>query len=130
MPALNRGFASLTAQSPRHVGNRLTLCDMLPASYRGFRPLRKGLFLSWMLATCACGMDQDRKIEGDADVFAKLPVWRVDSVAMYTIGADTSNAREQLEQVTAAWILHDGTVVIAQVGDYSVRMFGQGAKIA
>jgi hypothetical protein len=26
MPALNRGFASLTAQSRRHVGNRSSLC--------------------------------------------------------------------------------------------------------
>jgi hypothetical protein len=29
MPALNRGFASLTAQSHRHVGNRWSLYVMI-----------------------------------------------------------------------------------------------------
>jgi hypothetical protein len=32
MPALNRGFASLTAQSHRHVGNRWSLCAIVPRS--------------------------------------------------------------------------------------------------
>src|SRR5690348_16135565 len=35
MPALNRGFASLPAQSHRHVGNRWSLCDTFHAFNSG-----------------------------------------------------------------------------------------------